>query len=108
MGFSTIKSLCIVWGVMLAFITIMDWNTLEKNPIDEEILTPFITREITLVATDNQYDSELSMQERKVEPQYQVEIGFDGIKFLMYFFGPILIIYSVGQLLGKAGKIKSR
>jgi hypothetical protein len=91
----------IVWGVTLAVLTLLEWNSLERDPLREEILLPFIQREVSVAviaggapvepgaAAGEQADGTL---------QYEVEFHFNGPLFLAYFFGPVLAFQGIGWL----------
>ena len=52
-GFNRATHLSIVWGVTLAVLTLIEWRSLDRDPIGQQILTPFIEREISVdVARD--------------------------------------------------------
>lgn len=91
----------IVWGVTLAVLTLVEWNSLDRDPLREEILVPFIERKVSV---------RVGAAERPVEPdaatgekprgaiQYEVEFDFNGPLFLAYFFGPVLAFQGIGWL----------
>tara|TARA_B110000503_G_scaffold5014_2_gene6650 strand:- start:2406 stop:2756 length:351 start_codon:yes stop_codon:yes gene_type:complete len=95
----------IVWAVILAVLTIVEWNSLDRDPMSEQIFLPFIEREITLQLTDpnttewlgKDADDLLADNVRR-ELETHVEIAFNGPLFLAYFFGPVLIFHAFGLL----------
>ena len=90
-----VSHMSIVWGIVLALITILDWNSLEKDPLNEQILTPFITREVSVVFGGGESGGELPVSYDPPQLHYQVDLSFDGVQFLAYFFGPIVLFYLV-------------
>lgn len=94
---NTSTSVSLVWGITLAFLTLMDWNTLKNNPISEDILTPFINRHIT-VTTVTEEVAPLEVPASQEQLQYQVELNFNGPLFLLCFFGPPLIFHGLSRL----------
>ncbi len=47
--FNRASHFSVVWAVMLSFITIVEWRSLDRDPLKAEILSPFITRHIEIV-----------------------------------------------------------
>lgn len=94
---STSTSVSLVWGITLAFLTLMDWNTLKNNPISEDILTPFINRHIT-VTTSSHEPMPLEVPAPQEQLQYQVELDFNGPLFLLCFFVPPLVFHGLSRL----------
>lgn len=97
--------LSIVWAVMLAILTLVEWRSLDREPMSEQIFLPFIEREITLSRTDTNTTTQLGttaddFPAKNVRSglQTDVHIDFNGPLFLAYFFGPILIFHAIGQL----------
>ncbi len=95
----------IVWAMVLAILTLVEWNSLDRDPMTEQIFLPFIDREIELVMTDANTANELGATAgdlpspsggRKL--QTQVRIDFNGPLFLAYFFGPIMIFHAFSLL----------
>ena len=89
--FSRATHFSIVWAFMLCFVTIVEWRSLDREPLKKDILSPFIQRDIKIVA---QPGVELASG----EPQYIVELGFNGTLFLACFFLPIIGFNGVGAL----------
>lgn len=94
---NTSTSVSLVWGITLAFLTLMDWNTLQNNPVSEDILTPFINRHIT-VSTASGEAAPLETPAPQEQLQYQVELKFNGPLFLLCFFGPPLAFHGLSRL----------
>jgi hypothetical protein len=95
----------IIWGVTLAVLTLLEWRTLDRDPIGHQILTPFIERDI-VVGLDPSAVPE-DVEEARGLPddlvaddvlQYQVDIRFNGPLFLACFFGPVLAFLGLGKL----------
>ncbi|GAA5317576.1 MAG: hypothetical protein AseanaTS_27810 [Candidatus Pelagadaptatus aseana] len=103
---NTPTNMSIVWGITLALITLLDWNTLENNPMTEEILTPFISRHITLAAIPDAPATEIPGQPQPPatlhQLQYQVELEFNGPLFLLCFFLPPALFFGLAALSRKA------
>ena len=103
-AYSTATHFSIVWGVALAIITLVEWNSLERNPVDQQIFSPFINRTIA-VSIENAPapagDVAVSAQPGDgpdAALRYDVELTFNGPLFLACFFTPILIFHGTGWL----------
>ena len=97
--------LSIVWAVVLAVLTLVEWRSLDRDPMSEQIFLPFIEREITVSRADANTlqklgQTEGEFPEKNVQRSLQtvIQIGFNGPLFLVYFLGPILIFHSIGLL----------
>ena len=95
----------IVWALVLAVLTIVEWRSLDRDPMSEQIFLPFIEREIELSTTDANTTTQLGMtagdlprENVRRNLQTHVQIAFNGPLFLAYFFGPILIFHAIGLL----------
>ena len=95
----------IVWAVVLAILTLVEWSSLDRDPMSEQIFLPFIEREITLSRAETNTMQQLgttegALSEKNVRGNLQtnVQIAFNGPLFLVYFFGPILIFHAVTLL----------
>lgn len=98
----------IVWAMVLAIVTIVEWRSLDRDPMSEQIFLPFIEREITLSRADantmrqlGTNESNRSGENPRRKLQTEVHIDFNGPLFLVYFFGPIIIIHATGMLLAR-------
>ena len=98
----------IVWAVVLAVLTLVEWRSLDRDPMTEQIFLPFIEREITLSRADANTMQQLGttaddLPGKNVRPNLQtnVQIGFNGPLFLFYFFGPILVFHAVTLLFAR-------
>jgi len=98
----------IVWAVVLAVITIVEWSSLDRDPMTEQIFLPFIEREITLQLTDENTTKQpgtptgdLPATNVRRNLQTHVQIDFNGPLFLVYFFGPVLIFHAIGLLFAR-------
>lgn len=98
----------IVWAVVLAVLTLVEWRSLDRDPMSEQIFLPFIEREITLSRADSNTTKQLgttegNFPEKNVRRnlQTEVQIGFNGPLFLFYFFGPILIFHTIDLLFAR-------
>ena len=76
---SVTNNLSIVWGIVLAFITILDWNTLNRDPANEDILTPFITREITLLVPESENDIPVASEAGKASSSIRWSLILTGL-----------------------------
>lgn len=104
-AFNRATHFSIVWAVVLAILTLVEWNSLDRDPMTEQIFLPFIEREITLSRVDANTMQQLGttaddLPEKKARRNLQtkVQIAFNGPLFLLYFFGPILIFHGVTLL----------
>lgn len=95
----------IVCAVVLAVLTIVEWHSLDRDPMSEQIFLPFIERQITLPLTDANTTEQLgtTLGDHPAGSvgrglPTQVEIDFNGPLFLVYFFGPVLIFHAIGIL----------
>jgi hypothetical protein len=98
----------IVWAVVLAVLTIVEWRSLDRDPMSEQIFLPFIEREIELSTTDANTTTQLGTTAGDLlkdnvrrNLQTHVQIAFNGPLFLAYFFGPILIFHAIGLLFAR-------
>ncbi len=99
------NNMSIAWGMVLALVTILDWNSIERNPLEEEIFTPFISREVTVLTLDT---DDVSVPGSQIPYQYNVELKFNGPLFLLYFFGPPAVLFLIGRVIGRANQIRAR
>ena len=106
--FNRVTHFSIVWAVVLAILTLVEWRNLDREPMSEQIFLPFIEREITLSRTDaittKQLGStvgDLPGKNVRRNLQTDVQIAFNGPLFLAYFFGPILIFHAIGLLFAR-------
>ena len=95
----------IVWAVVLAILTMVEWRSLDREPMKEQIFLPFIERAITVsradASTTKQFGTtagELPGKSVRSNLQTDVYIAFNGPLFLAYFFGPILILHALAML----------
>ena len=95
----------IVWAVVLAVLALVEWRSLDRDPMNEQIFLPFIERKITVSRTDVNTTKQLSKAEDSLSEtiaqrnlQTNVEFNFNGPLFLAYFFGPIVIFHAFGLL----------
>jgi len=110
-GFNRATHLSIVWGVTLAVLTLMEWRSLDRDPIEQQILTPFIERKISMELKRDDPAPEIdfnSTARGEDAPQnglqYTVEISFNGPLFLACFFGPVLVFQGIGWLAARGGR----
>ena len=95
----------IVWAVVLAVLTLVEWSSLEREPMSEQIFLPFIEREIRLSTTEASTITQLDTAAEESAGsnpgrtlQTHVTIDFNGPLFLALFFGPILVFHAIGML----------
>ncbi len=109
--FSRATHLSIVWGIALAFFTLIEWNGLDRDPMGQQIMLPYIKRDISvnviaLPAADGRAgveDLELPPEDPDAGLQYEVDIRFDGPLFLACFFLPVGLFQLVGLLARRWG-----
>ena len=101
----------IVWGITLAAITLIEWHSLERDPVQREILSPFIERSIAVTVLNGPDSNTLDFtaeaapaESPDAELQYEVEFKFNGPLFAACFFVPILLFQGVGLLLNRIRK----
>ena len=87
----------IVWAVVLAVLTLVEWGSLERDPMSEQIFLPFIERQIEVSMTDANATAQPGISPAR-KSQTLVQIDFNGPLFLAWFFGPILIMQATGML----------
>lgn len=106
--FKLATHLSIAWGVTLAVLTLLEWRSLDRDPMREQILTPFIEREISVKldqsAPPDELDfSTLDQREQSADAalQYIVEFHFNGPLFLAVFFMPVLAFHGLDWLVAR-------
>ncbi len=103
-GYNRATHFGIVWGITLAVITLVEWHSLDREPVKQEILSPFIERTMAVSVEEAEADPlESSGTGAEGEsPQavlhYDVQITFNGPLFLACFFAPILVFQAIGML----------
>lgn len=103
--FKPVTHLSIVWGVALVFMTLVEWRGLDRDPLGQEILSPFISRQVALNVSESRPLTELDFEEPEQFGEeadsgleYAVDIKFNGPLFLACFFGPVLVIHGIGLI----------
>jgi hypothetical protein len=104
----------IVWGVMLVFITLVEWRGLDRDPLGQQILSPFISRHVSVNVDEAVAAKELDFSDEALfnkeqqfseetagGVQYAVDIRFNGPLFLAWFFSPVLVFHAAGWLLAR-------
>lgn len=98
--------LSIVWGVTLAVLTIIEWRSLDRDPVGQQIMLPFIEREISVAPVTAAGDTPVTALDPSSAldgpVRYEVEFHFNGPLFLTSFFVPVLIFHGGGWLLSRA------
>lgn len=103
-GYNRAAHFGIVWGITLAVITLVEWNSLDRDPVKQEILSPFIERTmaVSVAETDapprDSTGTGDSAQSPDAALRYDVQIAFNGPLFLACFFTPILVFQGIGLL----------
>lgn len=103
-GFGVATHCSIVWGVTLAILTLLEWHSLDRDPVRQAILSPFIERNIAVsVANRPAPADELAAvtgteDAPDAQLRYEVDFRFNGPLFLAWFFIPILLFHAVGML----------
>lgn len=100
-GFSVATHLSIVWGVTLALMTLLEWGAVERNPLEHEIISPFIERQVSVSVESQQAPAGAdapAAEEADAVLRYDVALGFNGPLFLICFFIPVLIFQGGGAL----------
>lgn len=105
-AYSRATHFSVVWAVTLAIITMVEWRNLEQDPLEREILSPFIQREITVSMAQSGGTDEFDKPETTAvdELQYEVAFHFNGPLFLLCFFAPILLFHGMGRLWSRFSK----
>ncbi len=109
-GYGGATHLSIVWAVTLAILTLMEWRQLDQDPLNREILSPFIERTVTVhvgragMAPDDFESGVADALDDNAATRYEVEFGFNGPLFLTCFFGPVLAFHAIGMLLVRLRK----
>ena len=111
-AFNRATHFSIVWAVTLAVITLVEWHSLDRDPLEQQIFSPFIQRDITVSLSEPSPMDELSFSDDSLPQsapggalQYEVEFHFNGLLFLAYFFVPVLTFHGIGLL---AARIRRR
>ncbi len=96
------RHLSIAWGVTLAVLALIEWNSLGREPLREPVLSPFIERTISLAPA-----TETKGRDTGGQPQTLVELHFNGPLFLLYFFAPVAIFSGLGLVFDRLRKRRS-
>lgn len=103
--------LSIAWGITLAILTVIEWNSLGREPMRAEILSPFIQRVITVTMDNgstpqvvNFSDAAQKQATQGDGTRLEVEFLFNGPLFLAFFFIPVLAFNGLEWLLGKLNR----
>tara|TARA_R110002110_G_scaffold205066_5_gene416845 strand:+ start:22219 stop:22557 length:339 start_codon:yes stop_codon:yes gene_type:complete len=104
-AFNRVTHFSIVWAVMLCFITIIEWRSLDRDPLKRDILSPFIQRDIQISENPAAGQSSVTANDSETVPAQQmqtvVELNFNGPLFLACFFIPIILFHGLGLLLAR-------
>lgn len=105
-GYNRATHFSIVWAVTLAILTMVEWRNLEQDPLERQILSPFIQRDITVSMAQTAAGDEFDTREADAQNalQYEVAFHFNGPLFLLCFFGPILLFHGIARLWSRLGK----
>jgi hypothetical protein len=102
--FSRATHLSIIWAIALAVMTLVEWHSLDRDPVKQEIFSPFIQRTIDVTVTNPQRRAgDLpgpgdAGESPDVALRYDVELTFNGPLFLACFFIPVLTFHGIGLL----------
>jgi len=103
-GYNRATHFGIVWGITLAVITLVEWNSLDRDPVKQEILSPFIERTMAVSVAGagappaDSTGTGDSAQSPDAALRYDVQIAFNGPLFLAYFFTPIVVLQGIRML----------
>ncbi|RLQ21724.1 hypothetical protein DWB85_10555 [Seongchinamella sediminis] len=107
-SFNRASHFSLVWAFVLAVLTLVEWRSLDRDPLAETIYLPFIERQVTLskaAASPGQADPSTSARLRGDTAgnalQTTVQISFNGPLFLIYFAVPIVIFHGFGLLIAR-------
>ena len=109
-GYSGAARLSIVWAVTLAILTLMEWRQLDRDPLNRQILSPFIERSVTVhvghasMALDEFESGSKEGNDQGANTRYEVDFGFNGPLFLICFFGPVIIFHALAKLIERVRK----
>lgn len=110
-SFNRATHFSIVWAVTLSIITLVEWHSLDRNPLGQDIYSPFISRTVAIKVGGAEQQPELqfagdpvSMDSANKDLQYEVEIKFNGPFFLAVFFIPVLLFHGIGLLIARLRK----
>ena len=101
-NYSRATHFSIVWGIALAVMTLVEWHSLDRDPVRQEILSPFIERtiEVSVANPVSRADDPGVLVDAENSPdaalRYDVELKFNGPLFLACFFIPVLVFHGVG------------
>lgn len=101
-NYSRATHFSIVWGIALAVMTLVEWHSLDRDPVRQEIFSPFIQRTIDVTVTNPVSQAESAEGPAGAENsadaalRYDVELKFNGPLFLACFFIPVLVFHGVG------------
>ena len=95
-AFNRAPHFSIVWAFVLAVLTMVEWRSLDRDPLNEQVYLPFIERVITVSRAD---PGEQGAPSEGKDLQTNVQIDFNGPLFLVYFAGPIVIFHALGLLI---------
>jgi hypothetical protein len=90
----------VVWAATLVIVTMLEWSGLDREPLKEQILSPFIERAIVTVPVPQPLGD---IPDNSSEASYQREVSFHfkGPLFLACFFGPVLVFHGVVFVLSR-------
>lgn len=109
-AYSIAARLSIVWAVTLSILTIIEWRQLDRDPLEREILSPFIERQITVHVGQSSFTADefkrsaASSPEQADKARFEVEYHFNGPLFLLCFFAPVAAFHVVSGLFNRLRK----
>ncbi len=88
-----------VWVITLAVLTTLEWRSLDREPLKQTIMLPFIERDVRITLGADPGDSPSEGDEQGPAALSQtVAIAFNGPLFLLCCFGPVLLFQGIGWI----------
>lgn len=105
-AFTPTTHLSIIWGVTLAVITLIEWHNLDRDPLQREIISPFIERSVAVAVVEPPETGDIPVEtgpgsDAGTELRYEVEFNFNGPLFLAAFFIPVAILRGMGAVVAR-------
>jgi len=107
-SFNRATHFSIVWAVTLVVMTMLEWSSLDRDPLGQEIFSPFISRSVAIPVEGPQRQPEIQFEDEPLptattdkELRYEVQINFNGPMFLACFFIPVLLFHGIGLLINR-------
>ena len=110
-SFNRATHFSLVWASVLAVLTLVEWRSLERDPLSEKVFLPFIERDISLSRVETAGarqpvtgDDDLPRGVALQNLQTTVQLEFNGPLFLLYFCLPIVAFHLLGLLFARLGR----